>query len=186
MTAPAAKKAVYEDLYGIPENMVGEIVDGELVVTPRPSVSHSHAATVLGGEIVQPYRFGRGGPGGWIILFEPEIMLGEQLLVPDFGGWRKERFAVRSEENWISIVPDWVCEILSPTTMRMDRARKMPVYAKCQVAFIWLIDPMARILEAYRLEFGKWLLLATFSEDDKVRAEPFHEVEIDLANLWLS
>jgi len=186
MSEPAKKKVSYDDLTFIPENMTGEIIDGELIVTPRPSPRHSYTAFTLGGEIAPPYRFGRGGgPGGWIILYEPEIMFGEHLLVPDFAGWRKERFPGVPKENWLSVPPDWVCEILSPNTARLDRVRKMPVYAQHEVAYFWLIDPLEKTLEAYRLESGKWLLLSGFAEDDRVSVEPFQEIEIDLGNLWI-
>ncbi len=186
MSELARKKATYEDLYDIPENMTGEIIDGELIVAPRPSTKHSHAASALGGEIVPPYRFGRsGGPGGWVILFEHEIMLGEHLLVPDFSGWRKERFPGVPKENWLSVPPDWVCEILSPNTARHDRVRKMPIYAQHEIPHLWLIDPSEQTLEVFLLQSGKWLMLAAFAEEDRVRAEPFQEIEIDLADLWI-
>lgn len=185
MSEAAPKKAVYEDLYSLPENMTGQIIDGELTVTPRPSTRHSLTAMALSGKLTPPYLFGEGGPGGWIILYENEVMLGENLLVPDFSGWRKERFPGIPKENWISVPPDWVCEILSPGTSGLDRVRKMPVYARYGVGFVWLIDPNDRTLEIYRLESGKWLLLAAFAQDDKVRAEPFQEIEINLSQLWL-
>lgn len=185
MSEPAAKKASYEDLYRIPENKIGEIIDGQLVVTPRPSGRHSNAASILGGEIIPPFRLGRGGPGGWIILFEHEIMLGENLLVPDFSGWKKERFPAWPQESWISVAPDWVCEILSPSTARADKVLKMPIYAQYQVHYLWLVDPMARTLDAFRLESGNWVLLASFAENDKVRIEPFEEIELALENLWI-
>ena len=179
------KKATYSDIIALPENMIGEIIDGELFATPRPAIRHSNAAFVLGGRLAPPYRFGEGGPGGWIILFENEILLGEHLLVPDFAGWRKDRFPGVPKENWISVPPDWVCEILSPGTMRVDRIRKMPIYGRYEVPFLWLIDPEARTLEVFKLESGKWLLASAFAEDDKVRAEPFQEIEFALGNLWL-
>jgi len=185
MAELAKKKATYEDLYAIPEHMVGEIIDGELVVTPRPSARHTHATSILGGEIVPPYRLGRGGPGGWIILIETEIMLGEHLLVPDLAGWRKERFPGVPKDNWISISPDWICEILSPSTAPTDKVRKMPIYAQFEIPHLWLIDPLCKTLDVFRLEAGRWMLLAAFAENDKVRAEPFQEVEIELNNLWL-
>lgn len=185
MAETARKKATYEDLHTLPDNVIGEIIDGELIATPRPSARHSNAAFVLSGEISPPYRFGRGGPGGWIILYEVEVMLGEHLLVPDFAGWRKERFPSLPKENWISIVPDWVCEILSPGTVKVDKIRKMPIYARYEVAHLWLIDPGAMTLEVFRLESGRWALLGTYAENDKVRAEPFHEIEIDLGNFWM-
>jgi len=186
MSELAKKKAVYEDLNNIPENMIGEIIDGELIATPRPSTRHSNVAFVISGELAPPYRFGRGGgPGGWIILYEHEIMFGEHLLVPDLAGWKKERFPGVPKENWLSISPDWVCEILSPSTARIDKVRKMPIYAEHGVPYLWLIDPIAKTLEAFILKSDKWLLSATFAESDKTRVEPFHEIEMDLNNFWI-
>lgn len=185
MVELAKQKATYQDLYSIPDNMVGEIIDGELVVTPRPSVRHAHATSILGNEIGPPYHLGRGGPGGWIILFEVEIMLGEELLVPDLAGWKKERFPGLPKDNWISVSPDWVCEILSASTARIDKVKKMPIYARHGVPHFWLIDPVTKTLEVFRLQAGNWLLLAAFADDDKVRIEPFQEVTIELNNLWL-
>jgi Uma2 family endonuclease len=185
MIEPVRKKAVYDDLFTLPENMIGEIIDGELIASPRPSSRHAYAASILGGEIVQPFHFGRGGgPGGWIILDETEILLGEHLLVPDLAGWRRERLPAPPRENWISVSPDWVCEILSPSTLRTDKIRKMPIYAQYDVAHLWLIDPFPKTLDVFKLAAGKWVLLASFVEDDKVRAEPFQEIEIELENLW--
>lgn len=186
MAEPAPRKATYEDLYSIPENMTGEIIDGELHVTPRPSRSHAHSATSLGGELVPLYQFGRGGPGGWIILVEPEIMFGDDLLVPDLAGWKRERFPVEEPHNWISVSPDWVCELLSPGTMRKDRVHKMRIYARHRVPHLWLVDPTAKSLEVFQLDdSGRWIVLGVYFEDDKVRAEPFSRLEFDLSNLWL-
>jgi Uma2 family endonuclease len=186
MAEPAPGKATYEDLFNIPENMTGEIIDGELHVTPRPSRDHVHSATSLGGEIVPLYQFGRGGPGGWIILVEPEIMFGDDLLVPDLAGWKRERFPVEEPHNWISVSPDWVCELLSPGTMRKDRVHKMRIYALRGVPHLWLIDPTAKSLEVFQLDdSGRWIVLGVYFEDDKVCAEPFSRLEFDLSNLWL-
>jgi Uma2 family endonuclease len=185
MAKPARNRATYDDLYAIPENVTGEIIDGEIIATPRPSARHTHVESTLGYELGPPFQFGRGGPGGWIILVETEIMLGEDLLVPDLTGWKKERFPGLTTDNWISVRPDWICEILSPSTTRLDKVRKMPIYAEHGVSYAWLIDPTSKTLDAFRLESGKWLLVGTFAEDDKVRVEPFHEVEIELGNLWL-
>ena len=186
MAEPARKKAAYDDLYSLPENMTGEIIDGELIATPRPSRSHAHATSALGGELAPPYQFGRGGgPGGWEILDEPEIKLGENIIVPDLAGWRRERFPRSEETNWISIPPDWVCEVLSPSMLRVDKIKKMPIYAQYGVHHLWLIDPIAKTLDVFRLESGHWVVAGLYVEDDKVRAEPFQEVEIELSNLWL-
>lgn len=185
MAELAKKKATYEDLYHIPENMTGEIVDGVLFTSPRPSARHTHAASILGAEILPPYQLGRNGPGGWVILDETEIMLGENLLVPDLAGWRSERFPGLPKENWISVVPDWVCEILSPSTFRLDKMRKMPIYGRHGVPYLWLIDPVPKTLDVFKLESGRWVLLDAYVENGKVRAEPFEETEIELGNLWI-
>jgi Uma2 family endonuclease len=185
MAELAKKKACYEDLYSIPENMTGEIIDGELIATPRPSRSHVFTASGLDKEIGPPYQLGRGGPGGWIILVEPEIMLQENIVVPDLAGWRKERFPFREEHNSISVAPNWVCEVLSPGTVQVDKIRKMPLYARHSVEHAWLIDPIARTMDVFRLESGRWSLLGSFAEKDKARVEPFQEIEINLEDLWL-
>jgi Uma2 family endonuclease len=185
MAEPAKKRATYDDLYGIPENMTGEIIGGELIVTPRPSRSHGYTAYSLGGRLT-PYHFGEGrGPGGWIILMEPEIKLGQDTLVPDLAGWKEERFPETEDHNWISVPPDWICEVLSPGTVHKDRVRKMPIYAGHGVQHLWLINPRDRTLDVFRLESGRWVVLGVYAEDDNVRAEPFQEVEIALASLWL-
>jgi Uma2 family endonuclease len=186
MAEPAKKPAVYEDLFGIPERMTGEIIDGDLIVTPRPSRKHVFAATALGTKVAGPYQFGEGGgPGDWLLLIEPEIKLGEDILVPDLAGWRRERFPAEEETNWISVAPDWVCEVLSPRTLRVDKIKKMPIYGEYEVQHLWLIDPNAKTLDVFRLESGKWMVAGLYAEDDKVRVEPFQEIEIDLRNLWL-
>ncbi len=186
MSELATKKATYKDLYEIPDSLTGEIINGELIVTPRPSRKHVICATALGAAVTAPYQFGQGnGPGGWIFAIEPEIGLGEHIMVPDLAGWKRERFPVEEDHNWISAVPDWVCEILSPSTLRTDKVKKMPVYAHHGVGHIWLIDPVVMTLDAFRLESGKWVLLGSFAENDNVRAEPFHEIEISLEALWL-
>lgn len=186
MSEPAKQKATYEDLYNIPENMTGEIIDGELIVSARPAWRHVHAASILGAEVLPPYQFGRGGgPGGWIICDEPEVHFDDNVLVPDLAGWKRERLSISPEEHRFTIVPDWICEIFSPSSVRIDRIKKMRIYARYAVPHVWLIDPAVKTLEVFRLESGKWLLLDTFAEDDKVRVEPFEEIEIELGNFWL-
>jgi Uma2 family endonuclease len=186
MAEPAKKRVVYEDLFDIPDNMTGEIISGELIVTPRPSRKHTITTSRLGGEIVPAYDFGRGnGPGGWIIIVEPEIAFGENILVPDLAGWKKERFPMEEPHNWISVAPDWVCEVLSPGTAQADRAGKMPIYAQHQVSNAWLIDPILKTLEVFRFELGRWVVLGVYARSAKLRAEPFAEIEIDLGLLWL-
>lgn len=186
MTEIARKQATYEDLYSIPENMTGEIIDGELFVTPRPSRKHGLCATALGAAVTAPYQFGQGGgPGGWVFIIEPEIGLGQDILVPDLAGWKRELFPFQEQVNWISVAPNWVSEILSPSTSRSDKVKKMPIYARHGVEHIWLIDPVAMSVDAFRLESGRWFLLGSFAQDDKMRIEPFQEIEINLGDLWV-
>jgi Uma2 family endonuclease len=186
MAELAKKKAVYEDLYNIPAGMTGEIINGELIATPRPSRKHGFCATALGAAVTVPYQFGEGGgPGGWIFIIEPEIRLGENILVPDLAGWRRKNFPFQEDSNWIAIAPGWVCEVLSPNTFRNDKVKKMPIYARHGVEHIWLIDPVAMTLDVFRLESSGWLMLGSYAEKDKVRAAPFQDIEIDLDGLWL-
>ncbi|MBF0498300.1 MAG: Uma2 family endonuclease [Deltaproteobacteria bacterium] len=187
MSEPAKKEAIYDDLYNIPENMTGEIIRGELIVTPRPSTKHVRTTSALNVKIGGPYDFGEGGgPGGWIILVEPEIALGENILVPDLAGWKKDRFPKKQEHNWIDVVPDWVCEVLSPSTALRDRTKKMAIYAEYGVGHLWFIDPVHMTVDVFRLESDHWVSLGVFGGTDKARLEPFAQIEIDLGDLWLT
>jgi len=176
--------ATERDLDGLPEGVKGQIIDGELVVLPRPGHPHLMSAAglsaILGGQFL--FGFG-GGPGGWIILAEPEIRFGRDLLIPDLAGWRKERFAAPRKGPYV-VSLDWVCEILSPTTVRIDRVRKLSIYAREHVGHAWLIDPLSRTLEVFSLHEERWLLVGSHQDDEKVRAQPFAAVEIDLSLLW--
>ena len=183
---PEKRPATYDDIVALPENMVGEIIGGELHASPRPAPKHANAASDLGAEL--RVRFGRprggDGPGGWIILDEPELHLGEHVLVPDIAGWRRERVPRLPEEAWFTLAPNWVCEVLSPSTAGVDRVRKMPIYAEHQVAHVWLVDPLERTLEVFRREADGWLVVATHLGDEDVRAEPFEDIAIRLIHLW--
>ena len=181
---PVRRVATYEDILAAPANTVAEIVDGVLETSPRPAPPHALASSVLGIEIGGPFGRGRGGPGGWWILDEPELHLGSDVLVPDLAGWRRERMPALPAEAFFSLAPDWICEVLSPTTQRLDRVRKMRVYAREGVLNAWLLDPLARSLEVYRLEGGRWLRLSAHGGEEQVRAEPFEAVELDLMALW--
>ena len=184
MGPPRERRATYADLVALPEHVVGEIIAGELVVSPRPAPRHAQASAILTGDLTQPFGRGRGGPGGWWILDEPELHLGGDVLVPDLAGWRRERLPALPEAAYFDLAPDWVCEVLSPGTARLDRSRKLPIYAREKVAHVWLVDPIARTLEIYRLEGASWLLLATHGGDEHVRAEPFAAVELEIAGWW--
>jgi len=184
MASPAKRRATYEDLLRVPEHQVGEIVDGEMHVSPRPASRHALASSALGSGLGPPFHNGRGGPGGWWILDEPELHLGADVLVPDLAGWRRERLPEFPDAPGFTLAPDWVCEVVSPSTERLDRAKKMPVYARVGVRHLWLVNPLARTVEVYRLTDGQWLLLATYEGAATVRAEPFDAIELELAPLW--
>jgi len=184
MAEPAEREAAYEDLLKAPPGLVAEILSGRLVTHPRPAPRHALAASSLGGELVGPFQKGRGGPGGWWVLDEPELHLDADVLVPDIAGWRRESMPGLPETAWFEIVPDWVCEILSPSTARDDRVVKMRIYARAGVGHLWLLDPDLRTLEVYGLESFRWVLLETHEDDARVALPPFDAVEIDLGDLW--
>lgn len=185
MSAIAQKLATYEDLFDLPENVVGEIIHGQLITHPRPAPKHAVASSAIGDELIGPFHKGRrGGPGGWWILFEPELHLEPHILVPDLAGWRRERMPTIPDLAYFTLPPDWICEVLSPSTARVDRADKMPIYAAQGVSFLWLIDPAPRTLEVFVLKEGHWLLEHVYKEDDPVSAVPFDAIAFPLADLW--
>ena len=187
MRAPAKKPASYQDILALPEKILGQIVAGELYATPRPAFAHTQVTSALGGTLWGPFGRGTGGPGGWLILDEPELHLGNDVLVPDLAGWRRTRMPQlpAADAPFLCLAPDWICEVLSPSTTGLDRIRKMPVYARERVEHAWLIDPVARTLEVFHLEDGEWVLKLGYSGNEKAHAAPFEALEIDLATLWL-
>jgi Uma2 family endonuclease len=184
MASPVRKRATYDDLLKVPDQLVAEIIDGDLHTSPRPAAPHALASSVLGSELGPPFHRGRGGPGGWWILDEPELHLGEDILVTDLAGWRRERMPVIPDAAYFTLGPDWACEVLSPSSERLDRVRKLPVYAREGVRHVWLVNPTTRTLEVLRLETGGWVVAATHGGDAPVRAEPFAAIELDLGALW--
>ncbi|MCC6996310.1 MAG: Uma2 family endonuclease [Deltaproteobacteria bacterium] len=187
---PHARPATYAELERLPEHLVGELLGGELVVSPRPAPAHARAASILGAELTGPFdrKPGEpGGPGGWWLLDEPELHLQGDVVVPDLAGWRRARMPRLPKGPAFELAPDWACEVISPSTARFDRSRKLPIYAREQVAHVWLIDPLARTLEVFRLEAGRYVLLETFGEQapERVHAEPFETYGLELGRLWL-
>lgn len=180
------KLTLYDDLLALPDHVVGEIIGGQLHVQPRPAGKHTLAHSELIVELGGPFDRGRGGPGGWWILTEPEIhfIRDAEVAVPDLAGWRRERMPTLPEDHRFEIVPDWVCEILSPSTARKDRALKLPLYARFGVAHAWLVDPAARTLETFELRERLWSLVGVFKDEDTVAAPPFAAVPFGLAVLW--
>ncbi len=184
MGDPPKRRATYDDLLAVPKNLVAEIIDGTLVTMPRPASRHAWASSSLGGELHGPFMRGKGGPGGWVLLDEPELHLHGDVLVPDLAGWRRERMPELPDATAFELAPDWICEVLSPSTAATDRAEKMPIYARERVGYTWLVDPTARTLEAFRLEDARWVLLGTWRDDTAVRVAPFEAFELELAGLW--
>lgn len=182
---PPAKSfdELWRELLDVPEGYVGEIVASGVVTHPRPGDPHVGAQSDLGGELHAPFRRGLGGPGGWVFRVEPRVRLGDDVRVPDLAGWRAERFAA-PRSGPLTVAPDWICEVLSPSTEESDRVEKMPLYAAHGVGHLWLLDPIAQLLEVYRLVDGGWRVVATWAADAKVRAEPFDAVELELVNVW--
>jgi Uma2 family endonuclease len=185
MKAGSLARATYEDLMKVPENLVAELIDGELYAWPRPRGVHIDTSSVLGMRIGPPYRLGDGGPGGWWIVVEPELHVGRQVLVPDVAGWRRENMPVYPDSTAFDVVPDWVCEVQSPSTARVDRVKKLPVYAEHRVQHVWIVNPIDKTIEVYRLEGGRWIVAGNYSGDDVARIEPFEAVELVLSKLWL-
>ncbi|MGY6216132.1 Uma2 family endonuclease [Methylolobus aquaticus] len=183
---PNRTPTAYERLCALPEGMTGEIIGGELHTQPRPSGKHAQAQTGLNVDLGGPFGFGRGGPGGWWILPEPELhfVRDTEVVVPDLAGWRRERMPDLPDDHRFEVVPDWVCEILSPGTVKKDRVLKLPLYARHGVGHVWLVDPIARTLEAFELREHAWMLIAALKDDDQVQLPPFEAVSFALSDLW--
>ena len=185
MAEPKPKRATYQDVLDAPAHKVAEIINGVLHLSPRPALPHQSVSSSLGAELTLPFGRGRGGPGGWIILDEPELHLGEDVLVPDLAGWRRERLpGIGLEDMFMTLPPDWLCEVLSRSTEKIDRSEKMRIYAAAGVQYVWLISPRMRTLEVLRLHAGNWLQLAIHTDDARVHAEPFEAIDLDLSSLW--
>jgi Uma2 family endonuclease len=184
MSTPSERFATYEDLCKVPDHKLAQIIHGQLIVLPRPAPKHARASSIVSGKLVPPYDEGNGGPGGWWILFEPELHLSRNILVPDLAGWRRERMPTLPDTAYFELPPDWICEVLSPSTARLDRIDKLPIYAAHGVSFAWLIDPDLQTLEAFALHDGRWRLEIAFKEAEEVCAPPFDALRFSLANLW--
>ena len=178
------RRATYRDVLDAPAHMVAEVVEGSLYTHPRPAMPHARASSALGAKIGDPFDFGESGPGGWWIIDEPELHLGEDIVVPDLAGWRREKMPEFPDTAFVTLAPDWVCEVLSPSTRDLDRHSKRPVYAREGVGHLWFVDPAARDLEAFELRDGEWVLIATARNDDLVSIPPFEAITFPLDALW--
>jgi len=185
MAVGARRPATLADLEALPATWRGEIIDGELYAHPRPDANHSNIETACAEDLRGPFHRGRGGPGGWWILIEPGIEVpGSPEFSPDLAGWRRDRLARLPIGKRIDVVPDWVCEVHSPSTRAYDLAVKHPFYARIGVAWSWYVDPDVRVVRVSRLVSGQWVEHAVFAGDTTVRAEPFEAIEIDLSAWW--
>jgi Uma2 family endonuclease len=184
MGTPNKRKATYAEIEALPEHMVGEILDGDLVVSPRPRARHGLTATGLASIVTGAFQFGNGGPGGWWIIAEPELHLDEDVVVPDIAGWRQERMDSVPDVVGVELPPDWVCEVISPSTRRYDRGPKMRIYKRSGVPWLWIVDRASRAIEVYQLTDGEWRDPAVFEGVDRARLPPFEAIEIHLVQIW--
>ncbi|MEL6421563.1 MAG: Uma2 family endonuclease [Pseudomonadota bacterium] len=188
MSAPADKHrprtATYADIEALPAHQVGEIIFGALYANPHPTPRHATAASVINGELYNPFQRGTAGPGGWVFMSEPELHLDTHVLVPDFAGWRTERMPRVPDTAFVELPPDWMCEILSPSTARIDRTEKLEIYATFEIPFAWYVDPFARTLEVLALQNERYEIAQTYSIADEVTAPPFEAHTFPLNALW--
>jgi len=179
--------AAYRDLENLPARAIGELFDGQLYAQSRPAAPHVFSHSLVVGKLSNPFHSGIGGPGGWVILSEPEVhfALDVDVTVPDLAGWRRERKLKFPTGHKIEIVPDWICEILSPSTRSIDREIKMPLYARYGVAHLWLVEPIEHVVEAYRLQDGDWVEIGYYVGTSHASIPPFDAVPLDLGSLWM-
>jgi Uma2 family endonuclease len=183
-TPSVRSPATYQDVLDAPPNMVAELVGGVLHLQPRPASRHARASFLLSGQLANPFDRGVSGPGGWYFAFEPELHFGDDVLVPDLAGWRRERMGAFPDAPAFELAPDWICEILSAGTRRFDLTEKRALYGARGVAHLWLIDPQAETLEAFALRDGAWVLTGAVRESDEVRMAPFEAIGFPLSALW--
>lgn len=184
MTEPARHRATYQDVLDAPDDKIAEVVNGVLHLSSRPRWKHQSVAGALHIELGARFRQGRGNRGGWVLLPELELHLGDDILVPDLVGYRYEHLPIIEDVAFETLAPDWICEVLSRSTQSFDRVDKMASYAAAGVKHAWLIHPIRRTLEVFRLYRGKWRAVATHQGNERVHAEPFEALKLDLSLLW--
>ena len=182
--AAASAPATYQDVLDAPEHLVAELIGGILHTHPRPAPPHATAGAGLMRKLGPAFHDGDGGPGGWRILYEPELHLDAEVVVPDLAGWRRERMPELPETAYFGVAPDWVCEILSASDRAHDLVRKRPIYAAAEIPHLWLVDPIEEILEAFELTDRRWQLLAAIEHNETAQIPPFEAITFQLADLW--
>jgi len=184
MTQAAQAKATYEDVLASPPNLVAEVISGVLYQSPRPAMPHAIASAAIGEELGPPFKRGKGGPGGWMILDEPELHLAADIVVPDLAGWRRETLPEVPDAPYLTVVPDWVCEVASPSTRSLDRGAKLEVYEREGVPWIWMVEPLDRLLEVLNLDGDTYRIVERCVGDAPARVRPFDAIELDVSALW--
>lgn len=185
MVLPHQKKATYADIQRLPDALRGEILAGELYVAPRPSPIHQKAMTKMTVQLGGHLGGNEGDERGWIFLTEPELHLNDEVIVPDLAAWKAKRVTSQFySQAWVSVTPDWICEIQSPSTARIDRITKRRIYLGLQIPYYWLVDPLAKTLEALKKNENHWIEVGFHGGDEKVRIEPFQDLEIELSTFW--
>jgi Uma2 family endonuclease len=188
MSRHAQRLATFEDLLKLGEDVRAEVIAGELLASPAPLPRHSKAQGAIRRFIGGPYDDddGHGGPGGWWIFVEVDIRLTTHNIVrPDVAGWRRERLAQPGGVRPIEVIPDWICEIASPSTAARDRVTKRALYARHRVPHYWIVDPEARTLEALILDGDHWTEAGAWDSSAVARIPPFTDVEIEVGRLFL-
>lgn len=183
---PLEGPATFADIEALPEGVVGEIIDGTLYTHARPRAGHMDLVGALIDGLRGPFQRGQNGPGGWWVLAEPGIEVeGAPEFNPDLAGWRRERMPVLPDGR-CKVVPDWACEILSPSTRAYDTRIKRPFYARIGIQHLWFIDPEARMITLSELQNGFWVDMGSYGDDEVIRAPPFDAIELRLGGLWKS
>lgn len=186
MVETVRKLATWDDLVAMADDgETYEILSGELDTAPRPLPGHGLAQTLLSGELSPPFQRGRGGPGGWWLMIEPDVQLSDHdIVAPDLVGWRRERMPKFPQTRPIDLVPDWICEVLSPSNERRDRVTKADLYLNAGVPFYWILDVHERTLEAFAAKDGAWSRLGAWTDGARPRIPPFDAIEIDVEGLF--
>ncbi len=184
MAGFARRAATYADLAAVPPHLVAEIIFGNLETHPRPAPRHATSSSALNIELGNPFQKGRGGPGGWIFMVEPELHLGPHVVVPDLAAWRRERMSSMPAKAYIETPPDWVCEVISLPTEAIDKGPKRRIYATYHVPYLWHLNPAAKLLEVFELKDEHRVLSEVFQDNEQVAAPPFSAVPFSLADLW--
>jgi len=184
MQETVERRATYADLEAVPPHLVAEILYGKLVTHPRPAPPHAEVHYALGTVLGGPFRNGIEGPGGWRFMTEPELHFGTDVAVPELAAWRIERMPMLPETTYVELAPDWLCEVLSPSTEKYDRGEKRQIYADAGVRHLWLVDARVQLLEVFELTGARWTLASVFQGDEPVRAAPFDAIEFRLGLLW--